>query len=152
MMAVLLRTHIREVHVVGGILVEVYQGSVVAVDVVLFRSASEVSHLIHVDRQTETDTDARNYQFGAFLAQGIVAWSEGSHEGSFRKFGFVGLHLGRSEGIVGFYDTRRMDAVSSDVQITGSQQVCSFQYGIFTVHVQGSFYDAEILAGLFPDL
>ena len=105
-----------------------------------------------MDRQTETDTDARNYQFGAFLAQGIVARSEGSHEGSFRKFGLVGLHFGRGKGIVGFYDTRRMDAVGSDVQVAGGQQVSGFQYGIFTVHVQGSLYDAEILAGLFPDL
>ena len=45
-----------------------------------------------------------------------------------------------------------MDAVSGNVEVAGSQQIRSLQYGIFSVHGQRGIYYLEVTAGFFPDL
>ena len=54
---VFLRTYVVEVHLVGSSLIDTYYGSMIAVDVILFRTTAKYC-VVHPGRQTETYTDA----------------------------------------------------------------------------------------------
>ena len=152
MVSVFLRTYVWEVHLVGSRFIQVDQCTRIAVYIILFRSASEIFHLVHFCRQTETYTDTGYFQFGGSLARCIAAGSESSHQGCFRGFGFGSFHIGRSESEIGFYYARRRDAVCNNVKVAGSQQIVSCQYGIFAVHNDVGVHYIEVFARLFPYL
>ena len=92
----------------------------ITVNIVFFRTATEILYIVHLGGQTEAYTDTGNFQFGSCFAGSIASGSKGSHTRSFGNFGFCCLHIRRSELGTNIYDTARIDSVSDNIQVAGS--------------------------------
>ena len=92
-MSVFLWTHIVEVHLIRCCLIYANERSVIAVDIILFRTTAKVLYIVHLCRQAETHTDTGDFQFGGSLAGSITSGSKCSHAGSFGNFCFCRLHI-----------------------------------------------------------
>ena len=122
----------------------------IAVDVVLFRTTAKILHVVHPGRQTETYTDAGNFQLGSSFAGCITSGSEGSHAGSFGNFCLGGLHIGRSKSGIHIHHSARVYLIGDNVQIAGCQQIGSLQQDSFVFCTYLRIRHVEVFAGLFP--
>ena len=118
-MAILLRTDIGEVLLLGGGLITADRRSRLAIPIVLLRATTEIGESIHCLRQAEADTDARYVELRGLLAGGIPSRRKGGGAGCLGDLGLCCAHLCRGETGIYLDHATRMNPIVHQIEVTG---------------------------------
>ena len=149
-MSVLLRTDIINIHLFDTRLIPSHHRAGIAIDIIFYRTASEILHSIHYMRNTETHSDTRHFK-NIFLFH-FLTRSESRQIGIFQYLRFFCFTIGLRKLNIYIDNSVSIYPVSYQILITGRQIIRNRHQHCFPFFSDSRITHLEVTTRLFPYL